>query len=437
MGDQEKVGLAMMSAFFRRYVGGDVAFDPYMTGEISADGVTPQLPASACPTSASGTRIPCFDRVHDELLRRARPSAATSCGPRPTTRSTVSALGTVDHRLAASRTRTSRAAASRRSRRRRPGGFDWCNPEPTHFAPSQLGVTGLPTATKGCPLPAAAALGGQSGTRENAPVNHSYGLQLALAWDQPASIGTRIPAASGDVTGFKSLALGAAVNFFDPRNPSRGTDAIWNPGLTTQNFTIALTDKAGKVGIGRRRVARATARRCTRRPAPPRPASTWCSTRSASRSSDFAAQGVDLANLRKLELRFGGAGMPATGSIQLSDVRFQEAAAGPTVYTDKLADVAPTTPPAADAGAGGRPVRGRDRRSRRRASRAGDDARRCSRDGRDRVTARQQAPAHHHRNELAVRQRGQGDDRPGERGAHEQGRSGQGEGRQVDRRARR
>ncbi len=63
MGDQEKIGLAMMSAFFRRYVGGDVAFDPYMTGEISADGTTPVLPASACPTSVSGARIPCFDRV--------------------------------------------------------------------------------------------------------------------------------------------------------------------------------------------------------------------------------------------------------------------------------------------------------------------------------------------------------------------------------------
>ena len=50
-------------------------------------------------------------------------------------------------------------------------------------------MTGLPTATKGCPLPAAAALGGQSGIRERRPVNHSYGLQLALAWDQPASIG--------------------------------------------------------------------------------------------------------------------------------------------------------------------------------------------------------------------------------------------------------
>ena len=40
-----------------------------------------------------------------------------------------------------------------------------------------------------------------------------------------------IPAASGDVSGYKSLPMGAAVNFFDPRNPSRGTDAIWNPGL--------------------------------------------------------------------------------------------------------------------------------------------------------------------------------------------------------------
>ena len=32
------------------------------------------------------------------------------------------------------------------------GGFDWCNPEPTHFTPGAVGVPGLPTATKGCPL---------------------------------------------------------------------------------------------------------------------------------------------------------------------------------------------------------------------------------------------------------------------------------------------
>jgi hypothetical protein len=46
-------------------------------------------------------------------------------------------------------------------------------------------------------------------------------------------------------------------------------------------------------------------------------------------------------------LRFGGAGQPATGSIQLSDVRFQETVGGTAVYTDKLADVPPTAPPAA------------------------------------------------------------------------------------------
>ena len=159
------------------------------------------------------------------------------------------------------------------------------------------------------------------------------------------------------MTGYKSLALGAAVNFFDPRNPSRGTDAIWNPGLTTQNFTIELTDKNGKVGS----VAAASPRYGTALH------QTTGSTTTRVHEvlnelrvplSDFAAQGVDLANVRKFELKFGGSGMPATGSIQLSDVRFQEAASGPTVYTDKLADVPPTVSAGRDAGArGARPQR--------------------------------------------------------------------------------
>jgi hypothetical protein len=150
------------------------------------------------------------------------------------------------------------------------------------------------------------------------------------------------------VTGFKALSLGAAVNFFDPRNPPRGADAIWNPGLTTQNFTIALTDKAGTVGT----VAAASPRYGTALH------QTTGSTTSRTHIvlnqirvplSDFAAQGLDLANLRKLELRFGGDGMPATGSIQVADVRFQEATSGPTVYTDTFADVGPTAPAAAPA----------------------------------------------------------------------------------------
>ena len=183
MGDQEKAGLAIMGAFFRRYVGGDVAFDPWMTGEVSADGVSPQLPASACPTSDSGARIPCFDRLMTSYF--AAPAERRDV-LRPETDNplTVSALGTAITGSGFSNPYligggiTPIPATT-------PGGFDWCNPEPTHFTPGLLGVPGLPTATKGCPLPAPAALGGQNGVREQAPVNHSYGLQLALAWDQP------------------------------------------------------------------------------------------------------------------------------------------------------------------------------------------------------------------------------------------------------------
>ena len=139
------------------------------------------------------------------------------------------------------------------------------------------------------------------------------------------------------------------MNFFDPRNPVRTPDAIWNPGLTTQDFTISVTDKAGKVG--------------TVSAASPRYGTALHQTTGGVTNrthivlnqirvplSDFAAQGVDLSALRKLELKFGGAGLPATGSIQLSDVRFQEAAAGTQVYTDKLADVPPAAAAAPEAG---------------------------------------------------------------------------------------
>jgi hypothetical protein len=343
MGDQEKAGLAMMSAFFRRYVGGDVGFDPYMTGERSSDGVMPQLPVSACPTSAAGMRIPCLDRLMTSYF--AAPAERRDV-IRPETDDplTVSALGTA---LTGSGFSNPYVAGGGVSPVPPPtaGGFDWCNPEPLDFAPAQIGITGLPTAAKPCPLPAASALGGQNGTRENAPVNHSYGLQLALAWDQPATIGTRVPAASSDVSGFKSVAMGAAVNFFDARNPPRTGDAVWNPGLTTQDFTIALTDAAGHVGT----VAAAGPRYGT---------ALHQSTGSTTARmhivlnqirvplSDFAVQGVDLKTVRRLDLRFGDPGKPATGSIELADVRFQEAVSGPTVYTDKLADVPVTPPPA-------------------------------------------------------------------------------------------
>jgi Bacterial Ig-like domain len=323
MGDQEKAGLATMGAFFRRYVGGETAFEPYLTGEVSEDGVTPQLPQSACPTSEAGLRMACVER----LMTSYFPGAGERLDvirPEPESPLTLSAVGTAltgsgfsNPFLADGGVLPVPATTAE--------GYDWCNPEPLHFTPGAVGGTGLPTAEKACPLPNKDALGGQENTREDAPVNHSYGLQLALAWDQPAQLGTRIPVASGDVSGYKALAMGAAVNFFDPRNPERIGAALWNPAATTQDFTIALTDRSGVEG--------------TVAAAGPRYGNALHQSLGTTTSkvhvvlnqirvplSDFAAQGVDLERVRSVELRFGGPGMPQTGSIQLADVRFQERA---------------------------------------------------------------------------------------------------------------
>ena len=94
MGDQERAGLAVMSSFFRRYVGSELAFDPIETGELSSDGVTPQLPATACPNqNPSATRMSCFDRFQQDYFA---PPAERLDVIRPDTDQplTVSSLGT-------------------------------------------------------------------------------------------------------------------------------------------------------------------------------------------------------------------------------------------------------------------------------------------------------------------------------------------------------
>lgn len=306
MGDQEKIGLATMSAFFRRYVGGEGAFEPYMTGELSDTEGHLQIPASACPTSESGTRIGCEERVStsyfapaDERVDVIRPEITNPLG--------LNALG-------GSLAGTGFA------------NYDWCNPEPDDFAPSQLGKDTLPTAAKPCPLPAAGELGGQNGTRENAPVNHSYGRQLHLAWEGEAVLTADIPAASADQSGLEALALGADVNFFDSRNAGYDSEErTYDPASTTQDFEIVLIDETGAEGV----VAAGD--------------EAWGNALHMSTGTqtarthvvldqirvplaEFAEQGVDLTALDSLELRFGGEDMPATGSIQVADVRFQESA---------------------------------------------------------------------------------------------------------------
>lgn len=356
MGDQEKLGLATMAAFLRRYVGGEGAFQPYMTGQLSdtADGL--QIPATACPTSPSGMAIPCNQRVNTtyfgapqervDLIRPEieNPLTLDALG------GSLSGSGFADPYAQAAGVAPKPAAT--------PGGYDWCNPEPQDFAPSQLGKPGLPTAAKPCPLPAPTALGGQNGIRENGPVNQSYGRQLTLAWDQnsAAQLTAQIPADSKDMSGLKALAMDAAVNFFDTRNPGadnrgdntkdttvNGTPAspVWpnelptsyDPTSTTQHFLIALSDTAGHVATvdaGDPRWGNALHM------------STGTNTPNTHIVLDqirvplsaFAAQGVDLSSLAQLQLRFGVGDMPKSGSIELADVRFQENRAGAQLLSD-------------------------------------------------------------------------------------------------------
>jgi hypothetical protein len=358
MGDNEKVGLALMSAFFRRYVGREVGFDPYVTGERTAAG-DPLLPVTACPSqkisgirntgttqapvltpeATDGTRIPCSERMLTSYVP-GDGERLDILGPEPETPLTASALGTAVSATGFSNPFTPDGGVDPVPATTS-NGLDWCNPEPDHFTPGALGYPGLPTAQRPCPLPGINALGGQNnGARENAPVNRSYGLQLALAWQGPASLSVGIPSARQDLTGFKALAMQAAVNFFDPRNPARTPAALWNPAALTQDFEVVMTD-----GAGRTASVRAAEQRYGNA-LHPTVGDTTAKVHVLLNQiriplADFAAKGLDLKDVASLTLRFGGAGLPATGSIQLSDVRVQEAATGPTVLTGRTGEVTP------------------------------------------------------------------------------------------------
>ncbi len=337
MGDQEKIGLATMSAFFRRYVGGEGAFEPYLTGELNEAG-KPQIPGSACPTSPSGKRMPCIERVSNSFFSPSD-ERLDVIGPETESPLALSSLGTKLSSSGFSNPFTASGGVQPLPATTA-SGLDWCNPEPIHTIPSQLGLSGLPTATRPCPLPGVGEVGQQSGVRESGPVNQSYGRQLSLAWEdpvavtgKPAILETTIPAADKDVSGFKALALAADVNFFDPRNPARTGEALYNPAVTTQDFSIVLTDAEGAEGV----VSAADQRYGN--------ALHQTTGNTSSKVhivldeirvplADFAAQGVDLSQARGLELRFGEAGKPISGSIQLADVRFQEAVGGTDVLLD-------------------------------------------------------------------------------------------------------
>jgi hypothetical protein len=353
MGDQEKMGLATLSAFFRRYVGGEGAFEPYLTGELAAEG-KPSIPQSACPTSIEGARIPCIDRVADSYTA---PPAERMDVLRPDTEhpTTVDALGT---RIEASGFANPypKGGGVQPRPATTAGGIDWCDPDPQQTEPGLMNEGEFPDASKWCPQPAAHTLGGQGSLetpgaestakpRENAPVNGSYGRQLSLAWEGPATMGLPIPAVDGNVSDYRALYMATAVNFFDPRNPPRGEEGLWNPEAAPQNFTIAVTDAEGHEGtVEADNPDFGTAMQQTLGSTSDRVHVMLRDLRVP--LAEFAGQGVNLSKVRQIELRFGEEGMPGSGSIQLADVRFEQPATG---FSDVLLD---STAPNAGPGEG-------------------------------------------------------------------------------------
>lgn len=317
--DQRKTGLAIEAAFMRRYVGGETAFQPYMTGRSG-------LPASACKDPGN-PGVSCDQELSTNYFDApsARRDVITPGGDHPLD---VDALGGAltgsgfsNPFKNADGTAPSNGSTPAADT---PGGYDWCNPEPLQFIGT---ASAPPAAARPCPLPSWTAAGGQPNEREYAPVNRSYGNQLALAWDHPADLTAQIPAASGNVSGFGTLALSAAVNFFDLRNPQRTPATASDPAAVTQDFDITLVDDQGHaatVAAGNPRYGTALE---------PSLGANFSEGGLDHRGrrhivlkeirvplGDFA--GVDLRHVAKLQLGFGG--RTATGSIQLSDVRFQE-----------------------------------------------------------------------------------------------------------------
>ncbi len=263
--DQRKVGLGLMAGFLRNYLGMESQFEPLMTGEVG-------FPASGCPALRG---VACPELFKTSYVAPAatrqdviRPEASNPLG--------LSAAG-------GELTGTGFAT------------YDWCNEDRDQRSGAQI---------KPCPPNGV-------GT-STASTNRSFGRQLTLAWDGPATLRAQLAGAARDATRFGTLSLRTAVNFADARNPaSNGT----NPASASQDFDVVLIDRDGdsasvraaefgtalepSVGSFRRHVVLNGLRIPL---------------------SEF--EGVDLGRLEAVELRFGTA--TPRGSIQLADVAFQE-----------------------------------------------------------------------------------------------------------------
>lgn len=281
-GDQRRVGAALMNSFMRRYVGGERAFDPIMTGQVT-------LPESAAPL-ASGKGV--AEEVKTSYVAPAaarfdllKPTPIADPQPDP-------ALGgpvlLPDTRL------VSETASGGPITARGLTTFQVCNPNDLAYRQGPTYPTPYPLCPEGA-------------------LNRSKGNQFTVAWDGPASLTAYLGRAGAprDVSGFGVLDLRAAVNRNDPRNPAGDNTT---PNSATQNFDVTLIDAAGR---------RATTK-----------AARWTTSLEPSIGTTYqhivlngiriplnTFTGVDLRQITAVELGFTA---PSLGSIQLADVMFQE-----------------------------------------------------------------------------------------------------------------
>lgn len=305
--DQRRVGQALMNSFMRRYVGGERAFEPLMTGELT-------LPPSGEPVEsgkgAGQTVKTSYVAPAAARLDVLRPNPIRDPQPDPADPST-GIPDAFDGEL------TTRTAAGGPLAAVGLAQFEVCNPNgPAYRRVGSATPPTFPVPYPECP--------------DNAD-NRSIGNQLTVAWEGPATIDAGLGEAK-DVSGFGALHLRVAVNRNDPRNPA-GDSA--NPQSATQDFDVALIDAAGN---------RATTS-----------AAAWTTSLQPSIGTRFrhialngvripltAFDGVDLTQVVGVQLVFGG--RTPSGSIQLADVLFQETAK-PVEPVVPGPDGPPSTPP--------------------------------------------------------------------------------------------
>ena len=300
--DQRKTGLATMPTFLRAYLGGETEMLPWLSGEAG-------LPASACPTGA--THVPlCEDEIKQTYIAPAgerldilRPSP----GVRPTT---ASPIAPDDAGGIYSGTGFST--------------FQWCNPDPFATVIANPPASQTTAALVACEGPLSGS------TSANSAIQ-SWGPQLTLAWNGPATLAATLRGDARNGAAFDNLTFRAAFQSNDVLLNPIGN--AYDPRTATQDFWVALVDREGHESAhklteffsGGVEKALGTT-----------PNNTQHVVLNQFRAplSVFAADGVKTSDLDRVEFRFGGAGVNPSGAIQFSDVAFQQApSAGATPQT--------------------------------------------------------------------------------------------------------